>query len=1128
MPTAALRRALLALLLGAARPLPSAPPAPPPWWELTGAEGSRTGDGANVERFGPSVLLDRDERASSGRRATQATVEQDGATRAIDDFGELVFEVPEAPPRPYTCARHRHNPTFTAMRVSPRAADAAGNITVLVTGTSFDDFGDVSCRFGVAAVPAHLHHHGALTCIVPPLSAAIPTTEHYPTHLSTISLPSLVPLTITLNGVDYNPHSLEFYYFNKSRVSVAALHPSGGPAAGGTLVNVSGANFVDHSGGVASSGPKCKFGRVVVPATILSLDQARCRAPPRPPGAGERVHVRLTINGYTDARGIATGAAPMMFRYAAPHTIASIEPLGGPSRGGSWVTVRGSGFEDDGRVTTPCAADDEFTCTMHNRSVEERFAPLQVGWNRNVDLGDPRPLGHRYSLAHGADHSHRIEPVGMQWHDDPTVYDADPSYRALVDPRNSMPPPAGLHCLFGDPPIAVAGSLVEGGGAVRCLSPPAEAIQGLAPPGKWCDVLGYHHCDDPAYAAAGVLAAPLRITLNGNASDAGPPRAGAAVAPWLLMPDGLPRVLQVTPRGGPYSGGTNVTVVGDGLLDLGRPTCRFGGVDVPAIIGGVEDDAIEEAPLVSRAEVFSGRRNPVVDVSAGRLLRCTAPPLNTTPSAAMRDVWGDQAYNRHARLSVSLDGVHFTGVYLEYRYVPNVTVSAMLPRGGPAAGGTAVTLFGKGFDDVGGKRCLFGGVSAPASMIGFRMLRCITPPAEAMANRHLFAMATTPIVLTLNGVEHENELMATNKTFTYYPPAGFAVSRIEPSWGPFAGGTMVRVYGSGFRRLGHVKCRFGNKLPVDSYELNAADPNRRVQSTEAAPPPPSPPPSPPPRDGGGHDNEGWLDCAAPPHDFGSSVRGTESMALEVSLGDPFHYTASNVTFTYHASCEGRDTLEFWEAQPPEVWTAVRRYITFNYPDVYRSYDLNGDGAFTADELEYAFNQTRDGVMPEVDIEHALKMYAAQSCYDPAEGRAPMSGSIWDDTPERREYMRTTTDAWFGLSENTVPYIGPTGIGKHSFGSMNDDEQWSPKYRLDPDLSGIADVNWRRLYGSHRPEELDTEVVETDWSGATGPPYGARYHRPDTPGWDRDDRASHEPDRGWDLYENHGLPLGMPT
>ena len=288
-----------------------------------------------------------------------------------------------------------------------------------------------------------------------------------------------------------------------------------------------------------------------MPATILSLDQARCRAPPRPPGAGERVHVRLTINGYADARGIATGAAPMMFRYAAPHTIASIEPLGERVRGGSWVTVARRRRRGRLEVTTPCAADDEFTCTMHNRSVEERFAPLQVGWNRNVDLGDPRPLGHRYSLAHGADHSHRIEPVGMQWHDDPTVYDADPSYRALVDPATRCRRRrASTACLATLPSPSPARSS-RAAAPSAALSPPAEAIQGLAPPGKWCDVLGYHHCDDPAYAAAGVLAAPLRITLNGNASDAGPPRAGAAVAPWLLMPDGLPRVLQVTPRGGP-------------------------------------------------------------------------------------------------------------------------------------------------------------------------------------------------------------------------------------------------------------------------------------------------------------------------------------------------------------------------------------------------------------------------------------------------------------------------------------------------------------------------------------------------------------------------------------------------
>ena len=111
----------------------------------------------------------------------------------------------------------------------------------------------------------------------------------------------------------------------------------------------------------------------------------------------------------------------------------------------------------------------------------------------------------------------------------------------------------------------------------------------------------------------------------------------------------------------------------------------------------------------------------------------------------------------------------------------------------------------------------------------------------------------------------------------------------------------------------------------------------------------------------------------------------------------------------------------------------------------------------------------------------------------------------------------------------------SGVGYpyDSFGSKNDDEQWSPKYRLEPDLSGVADFNWRRFYGPHRPEELDAEFVDTDWSGATGPPYDHRHHVADTPGWREDwpydpGDDPHEPDRGWELYEGQGIPVGMPT
>ena len=266
-----------------APPRRGAPPSAPPRRRRGGGSPAprarAQATSANVERFGPSVLLDRDERvvgpardAGNGRAGRRDPSDRRLRRARLRGAGGAAAAVHARAPPP--------QPDLHGDAREPRAADAAGNITVLVTGTSFDDFGDVSCRFGVAAVPAHLHHHGALTCIVPPLSAAIPTTEHYPTHLST--QPAVARAAHHhAQRRRLQPSLPRVYYFNTSRVSVAALHPSGGPAAGGTLVNVSGANFVDHSGGVASSGPKCKFGRVVVPATILSLDQARCRAPPR-------------------------------------------------------------------------------------------------------------------------------------------------------------------------------------------------------------------------------------------------------------------------------------------------------------------------------------------------------------------------------------------------------------------------------------------------------------------------------------------------------------------------------------------------------------------------------------------------------------------------------------------------------------------------------------------------------------------------------------------------------------------------------------------------------------------------------------------------------------------------------
>ena len=79
----------------------------------------------------------------------------------------------------------------------------------------------------------------------------------------------------------------------------------------------------------------------------------------------------------------------------------------------------------------------------------------------------------------------------------------------------------------------------------------------------------------------------MRVTLNGNRSDT------YGFLPWFILPAGMPRTFHASPWGGPADGGTNVTVVGEALLDLGMPLCRFGHTDVPALAGGVRAPSSE-------------------------------------------------------------------------------------------------------------------------------------------------------------------------------------------------------------------------------------------------------------------------------------------------------------------------------------------------------------------------------------------------------------------------------------------------------------------------------------------------------------------------------------------------------
>ena len=195
-----------------------------------------------------------------------------------------------------------------------------------------------------------------------------------------------------------------------------------------------------------------------------------------------------------------------------------------------------------------------------------------------------------------------------------------------------------------------------------------------------------------------------------------------------------PVVTNVSPRVGPASGGTLVTIDGSGFL--GASYVSFGNVN--AVPSSVTDTRIV---VVSPAH------------AAGLVHLRVTVGITTSPSTAADDF------------------TYTTGF-------PAVT--DVSPRGGPIQGGTLVTISGSGFS--GATSVIFGDVAvAPVSVTETQIV--VTAPAHSAGIVHV--LVTTPL-----GTSAESVL----DQFTYgsgYPQ----VISISPTSGPTSGGTLVTITG---------------------------------------------------------------------------------------------------------------------------------------------------------------------------------------------------------------------------------------------------------------------------------------------------------------------------------------------
>jgi len=114
--------------------------------------------------------------------------------------------------------------------------------------------------------------------------------------------------------------------------AVYELQPTAGPAAGGTLLTVTGNNLV-------GTDVFCKFGTAVLVAPImLSTTQMVCDTPSH---AAARVFIEVTTDG-----GLTYSQNSIVYLYSGLEIVTTISPSRGPDFGSTAVRVSGRGFRN--------------------------------------------------------------------------------------------------------------------------------------------------------------------------------------------------------------------------------------------------------------------------------------------------------------------------------------------------------------------------------------------------------------------------------------------------------------------------------------------------------------------------------------------------------------------------------------------------------------------------------------------------------------------------------------------------------------------------------------------------------------------------------------------------------------
>jgi hypothetical protein len=195
----------------------------------------------------------------------------------------------------------------TISSVSPASGALAGGTSITLTGTDFVTGASVTVG-GLTCSSVVVVNSTSITCVTPANSVGT--------------------YAITVTNSDGQNDSVGGLYTYQAAPSVASVTPASGALAGGTLITITGANFI--AGAAVNVGASACTGVSVVSSTSIT-----CNTPANAAGV-----YSITVTN-VDAQ---SGALASAFTYQAAPTVTGLSPNVGALAGGTAVVITGTGF----------------------------------------------------------------------------------------------------------------------------------------------------------------------------------------------------------------------------------------------------------------------------------------------------------------------------------------------------------------------------------------------------------------------------------------------------------------------------------------------------------------------------------------------------------------------------------------------------------------------------------------------------------------------------------------------------------------------------------------------------------------------------------------------------------------